>query len=48
MIILNQNIKTMQNYVTDAGSFIIHIKTEDFYKDTVDNAEKWCDTSTIT
>ena len=32
----------------DAGSFIIHNKTEDCYEDIVNNAEKWCDASTIT
>ena len=29
----------------DTESFIIHIKTEDFYKDIADDVEKWCDTS---
>ena len=29
----------------DTGSFIIHIKTEDFYKDIADNVEKRYDTS---
>ena len=29
----------------DAGSFIIYIKTEDFYKDIADDVEKWFDTS---
>ena len=29
----------------DTDSFIIHIKTEDFYKDIVDDVEKWFDTS---
>ena len=29
----------------DTGSLIIHIKTEDFYKDIVNDAEKWFDTS---
>ena len=29
----------------DTDSFIIHIKTEDFYKDTADDVEKWFDTS---
>ena len=31
MIILNRSIKTKQNYM-DTDSFVIHIKTEDFYK----------------
>ena len=30
---------------TDTNSFIIHIKTEDFYKDIADDVEKWFDTS---
>ena len=29
----------------DTDSFIIHIKTEDFYEDIVDDVEKWFDTS---
>ena len=29
----------------DTDSFIIHIKTEDFYKDIADNVEKTFDTS---
>ena len=29
----------------DTGSFIIHIKTEDFYEDIVNDVEKWFDTS---
>ena len=32
-------------YYTDSGSFIIHIKTEDFYEDFANDAEKWSDTS---
>ena len=43
MIILNQNIKKMLNYVI--WSFIIHTKTEDFYKDIADNVEKRFETS---
>ena len=30
---------------TDTDSFIIHIKTEDFYKDIANDVEKWSDTS---
>ena len=30
---------------TDTESFIIHIKTEDFYKDIANDVEKWFDTS---
>ena len=29
----------------DTNTFIIHIKTEDSYKDIVDDVEKWFDTS---
>ena len=29
----------------DTDSFVIHIKTEDFYKDTADDVDKWFDTS---
>ena len=29
----------------DTDSFVIHIKTDDFYKDIVDDVEKWFDTS---
>ena len=29
----------------DTESFIIHIKTEDFYKDIADNFKKWFDIS---
>ena len=29
----------------DNDSFIIHIKTNDFYKDIANDAEKWFDTS---
>ena len=32
MILMNQNIKRMQNYYMNTGSFIIHVKTEDFIK----------------
>ena len=30
---------------TDTDSFVIHIKTEDFYKDIANDVEKWFDTS---
>ena len=30
---------------TDTDSFIIHIKTDDFYKDIWDDVDKWIDTS---
>ena len=29
----------------DTDSFVIHIKTEDFYEDNADDVEKWFDTS---
>ena len=29
----------------DTGSFVIHIKTEDFYEDIANYVEKWFDTS---
>ena len=29
----------------DTDNFVIHIKTEDFYKDTADHVDKWFDTS---
>ena len=29
----------------DTDSFIIHIETEDFYKDGIGDVEKWFDTS---
>ena len=29
----------------DTDSFVIHIKTEDFYEDIADDVEKWFDTS---
>ena len=32
-------------YYTDTDSFIIHIKTEDFYKDMANDVEKWFGTS---
>ena len=28
----------------DTGSFVIHIKTEDFYKNIATNVEKWFET----
>ena len=47
-ITLNQSTKTKQKYVTwilDTDSLVIHIETEDFYKDITDDVEKWFDTS---
>ena len=45
MIILNHSIKTEQNCYMDADSFVIHSKTEDFYKDIANDVEKWFDIS---
>ena len=33
---------------TDTDSFILYIKTEDFYEDIVDDVEEWFDTSNYT
>ena len=43
MIILNLN-KVKLCY-TDTDSFILHIKTKDFYEDISNNVEEWFDTS---
>ena len=46
MIILNQNIKIMQNLCyMDSDTFIIQIKIEDFYHDIADNVKNKYDTS---
>ena len=45
MVILNQNIKTMQNCFMDTDSFTIHIKTKDVYEDIADDVEKRFDIS---
>ena len=46
MIVLNQSISVKQNWVTKIlKSFVIHIKTEDFYEDIANDVEKWFDTS---
>ena len=46
MIILNQSKEIKQNYVTwTLTAFIIHIITEDFYKDIANDVEIWFDTS---
>ena len=34
-----------QDCYTDTNSFVINIKTEDFYKDIANEVEKWFDTS---
>ena len=41
MTILTQSMEKMQNYTTD--SFIINIKTEDFFEDISNDVEKWFD-----
>ena len=46
LIILNQNIGTMQNCYMDIGSIIIDIKTKDFYKDIADDVKRSYNTST--
>ena len=45
-IMLNQNIKTMENYaIKDTDNFNIYIKAEDFYKDIANGVEKLFDPS---
>ena len=45
MIVLNQSISVKQNCVTKIlKSFVIHIKTEDFYEDIANDVEKRFDT----
>ena len=45
MIVLNQSISVKQNWVTKIlKSFVIHIKTEDFYEDIANDVEKRFDT----
>ena len=45
MIILNQSIKKARLCYMDTDSFIIHIKTKDFYKVIVDDIKNRLDTS---
>ena len=46
MIILNQSIRIEQTLCyTDTDTFIIHIITENFYRDIADDVKKWFDTS---
>ena len=48
MITWNQSIETEQNFCySDTDSFILHIKTEDFYKDIASDVERWFDTSNM-
>ena len=43
MITLNRNIKTTELCYMDTDSFVIHIKTEDFYEDIAGDVERWFD-----
>ena len=45
MTTLNQSIKTAKLCYIDTDSFIIHIKTEDFYEHIANDVEKLFDTS---
>ena len=45
MTILSLNTKRKQDCYMDTDSFVMHIKTEDFYKDIADDLERWFDTS---
>ena len=45
MTILSLNTKRKQDCYMDTDSFVMHIKTEDFYKDIADDVERWFDTS---
>ena len=47
MTILNQSMETEQNLhrYTDTDSFIINIKTADFFEDISNYVERWFDTS---
>ena len=45
MIVWNQNMVKMQNCYMDTDSFIVHVKTEDIYKDLAQDVEAKFDTS---
>ena len=45
MIILAQSMEIEQICYTDTDSFIINIKTEDFFEDISNDVERWFDTS---
>ena len=47
MSILNQNMETEKNGYGYMGtdSFVIYIKTEDFYENIANDVERWFDTS---
>ena len=38
-------VKLVSRILTDTDSFIIYIKTEDFFEDIFNDVEKWFDTS---
>ena len=44
MITLNKSIGIEKNCYTDTDNFIIHVITEDFYKDISDDVKIWLDT----
>ena len=45
MITLNQSIKAKQNCYMDTDSFVIYVKTEDFYEDIANDVKEWFHTS---
>ena len=45
MVTLNQYMIKMQLCDIDTDSFIIHVKTDDTYKEIAKDVEKWFDTS---
>ena len=45
MIMLSQSIRKMHNCYIDTNSFIIHLKTEDFYKGITNDTERRFETS---
>ena len=45
MIILPQSMETAKLSYTDTDSFIIYIKTKDFFEDISNDVERWFDTS---
>ena len=45
MITLSLSMEIKQDCYMDTDSFIMHIKTDDFYKDINNDVDKWFDTS---
>ena len=45
MTILRQSMEKAKLCYTDTDSFIIYIKTEDFFEDISNDVERWFDTS---